>query len=206
MIENEKIRAYIEFNSNSPKRTELLSFLWGMFIVSIPAGYFGIHAEITKIIILPPVIILTVWIVYLFIKNGGNKTQYVLFMGSYIAFFSMSLLLCAYKIASTVIEVSKEYVVILIVAYIANIIIYMLNLKRLIKKGYFITKKNDISQLGVSIVAGVFGLGIGKTMFNNIGQDKVVEILVILLIFMGFFFSYGVSHFLKYYYLKTIEK
>ena len=127
-------------------------------------------------------------------------------MGAFSIFLSILLLLSAYKVASTEIEVSKKSIIILIVAYIVNNILYVLNIIRLIKKGYFISEKKYGKQIGVALAASAFGLFIGKRMFNNMSQDKVMLMLVAMLIFLGFFFSWGTTLLLKYYYIKTLEK
>lgn len=204
MIKEEDIQSYINYESNVPKRKGLWSFLWTMLIVCVPTAIFGTNSDITKVVLLPLVIILSFWIIYLLIKTETKKIQFVFFLGVYSVFISISFLIAAYKIAVTEMRVSMVYVLIIIMIYITTNMLGILNTLRLIKKGYFTGQRKTENSMGVIFAASFLGLGIGKMLIGKINQDTVVAILVILLIFLGFLFSTGSHNFIKYYFAKKL--
>lgn len=197
-----KIESYINMESNVQKKKGLLSFWWIMIIVCIPSAIFGEYADITKYIVLPLVVIMSLWIIYLLINTDSKKIQYILFLGIFSVFISISFLIAAYKIAVTETSVSFIYVFILILAYILSNIMGIVNTLRLIERGYFLTQRKMENPMGIIFAAGLLGLGIGRTLLGNTSQDIVVTVLVVGLIFLGFLFSMGSHNLLKYYLAK----
>lgn len=205
MIEKENIQGYVNFESNIPKKNGLLSFLWIMFIVCVPSAAYGAYSDITKIVMLPLVIIMSLWIVYLLIKTDTKIIQFIFFLGVFSVFISVSFLIAAYKIAATEMRVPEAYVLLTIVAYVIANFIGILNTLRLIRNGHFKVKRKIENPMGIIFAAGLLGLGIGRVLLGKISKDTVVAILVIGLMFLGFLFSIGTHNFLKYYYAKKIQ-
>lgn len=206
MIEKENVQGYIDFEPNVPKKNGLLGFGWIMLIVCIPSALFGVYAEITKIIMLPLVIIMSLWIIYLLIKTDTKRLQYILFLGVASVFISVSFLIAAYKIASTVMRVSTAYILLIVLAFIIANVLGIFNTIRLIKKGHFKVKKNNGNPVVMIFAVGLLGLGSGKILIGKISQDTAVAILVIGLMFLGFLISIGTHNFLKYYYARKYRE
>ncbi|MCX7745460.1 MAG: hypothetical protein N2645_01020 [Clostridia bacterium] len=202
MIERVNIQGYINFESNIPKKTGLLSFLWIMFIVCIPSAVFGVYSNITKIVMLPLVIIMSLWIIYLLIKTDTKKIQFIFFLGVFSVFISLSFLVAAYKIAATETRVSLTCVILTIVTYVIANFICVFNTLRLIKNGHFKEKRKVENPMGIIFAAGLLGLSLGRVLLGKTSQDTVVAILVIGLIFLGFLFSIGTHNFIKFYFAK----
>jgi len=202
MYDKVNIESYVNTESSIPKRNGLLSFWWLMLIVSIPSAVFGVYADITKIAILPLVAILSFWIIYLLVNADSKKMNYILFLGVFSIFISISFLIAAYKIAVIEINVSGNYVLLIIFVYFLSIILGILNTFRLIRKGYYKKQRKIENPIGMIFASGLFGLGIGRLLLAKISQDIVVAVLVIGLIFLGFLFSMGTHNLLKYYLAK----
>ncbi|MHB1484137.1 MAG: hypothetical protein ACYCYI_05690 [Saccharofermentanales bacterium] len=200
-IEN-NIESYINMETNIPKKKGLLSLWWIMLIVCIPSALFGAYSNISKPIMLPLIIIMSFWIIYLLINTESKKMQYILFLGIYSIFISISFLTASYKIAATKINVSVGYILIILFVYILTIFLSIFNTLRLIRKGYFQKQKKMDNPMGIIIASELFGLGVGRVLLNKINQDTVVAILAMVLILLGFLYLSGVHNILKFYFIR----
>jgi hypothetical protein len=206
MIEKENVENYIKVESNIPMRKGLLSFLWIMLIVCVPSAIFGVYADVTKLIMLPLVLIISLWLIYLLIDTDNKKMQLTLFLGILSVFISVSFLIAAYKVASTEIKVPPSYVLLAITFYLIANIVSVLNTIRLIKNGYYNVQRKIENPMGIIFAAGVLGLGIGGVLIKKMDQVSVVAILVVGLIFLSFLFCIGIHNLLKYHFLKCFQK
>lgn len=205
MITNEMLYGFLKLESINLKKRELLSFLWIMLILCVPTAIFGKYSNITKLIMLPIVALMSFWIVYFLISKEIKKTQAILFLASISTFLSISMLAAAYKITSSEMKVSAYIVLLILLLYILTVIMVNLNILRLIKKGHFLVENNNKST-GIIITASFMGLGIGRLFRGqNMSQDTVVLVLSFLLLILGFLFSMGTHNFMKYYFLKKIN-
>jgi len=182
-----------------------LSFLWVMLVVCIPSAIFGVYSNITRIVMLPLVIIMSLWIVYLLLKTDTKKSQFVFFLGVFSVFISVSFLVAAYKIVATEIRISGIHILLIILAYVIVNILSIFNTLRLIKKRRFKVKGKNENLIGMIFASGLLGLSIGKVLMRKINQNTSVAILVIGLVFIGFLFSTGTNNFIKYYYIKKFR-
>lgn len=206
MIKIDNIQQYIGFETDYPKRSGLLGLLWIMLIVCIPVAFLGVYSIITKIVILPLMLAMIIWIVYLLDKTETKSVQYILFLGIFSVFMSVSFLVAAYKIASLTAEISVTYLVLIMAAYIFANLINIFITYRLIKKGYYNVKRKIKNPIGVIFAASIIGLATGKLFLNSgISQHLSARVMIICLVFLGLCFSFGTHNFLKYYFVKNYQ-
>ena len=153
------------------------------------------------------VIIFSAWAIYLLIDTNNKKTEFILFLGMFSFFISISFMVAAYKFASsTDILVHWVDVAVIIALFIFINVLNILNVLRLIKKGYYQQKDKTENPMGLIFAMSILGLGIGKTMVGRLNQDVVVSILVSLMLFMSFLYSIGIHNLLKCYYIRAKHK
>ncbi len=199
--EREKLLSYVNYEPRvTPKKT-LVSCLTMLLLVSVPSSWFGVYSDITKVLILPSVL-LGIWILYLLIQRENTRKGYSLFLGTYSFFISTSFLVAAYKIVSTIMEVPVLYVTTILSTYILVNVLNVINVKRLIKKGYYLEQGRTENPLGIIFAMAILGLGIGKALIGNVSQDGVVFILAGCMLFFSFLYTIGTHNLLKFYYLK----
>lgn len=204
-LEKEKIIKYIMYESSiSIKKTLLSSFIM-IFIVSVPSAIFGVYAYITKIIFLPLAIMFCIWIAYLLRNTENKRRQYILFIGLYSSFISISFMTLAYKFASMIMSVKLIYIIGVVFFYILANMFNIFNVIRLIKKDYYKNQGKTENPHSIIFPMAILGLCIGKSLYL-IGQDKVVLIIVACMLFMAFIFSIGIHNLLRYYYMKAMDE
>lgn len=196
------IDSYINNEAKTSKRKFLFGAWYFMLIVSLPSALFGEFADITKFVMIPFIVIMTFWIIYLFVEVEKKKRQFILFMGIYSVFISMSFLIAAYKMAATTINVSIGYILLILFAFILTIFLIIYNTLRLVRKGHYLEKEKAENPTGLIVASSLFGLGVGKILLNKISQDTVVALLVVIFLFLGFLFLSGVHNLLKYYFIR----
>lgn len=206
IIEQEKIKSYIEYESNVPKTKTLRASLIMMLMVCIPSALFGAHSDITSFTLIPLVIIFGIWAIYLLIDTNNKKVKFVLFLGTFSFFIAVTFLVAAYKFASTTSKVQSLYVILVFVLFIVVNVLNILNVLRLISKGYYQQKGKAENPMGLILAMAILGLSIGKTMVGRANQDVVVAILISIMLFMSFLYSIGMHNLLKYYYIRAMQR
>ena len=204
-IRNNDILSYVNTESNVPKKNSLWGSMTVMLMVCIPSAIFGVYANITKVTLLSMVVVFSIWIFYLLVNTENKKNQYILFLGIFSGFISLSYMLAAYKVASSAMNVSSFYIIITLIVYLLTNIVSILNVTRLIKKGYYNVQRKTENPMGIIFAMSILGLGAGRAMVGNVNQDVAVTILVTCLIFMGFLHSIGTHNILKYYLAKKVH-
>lgn len=202
MIKKENIRLYLDFETNIPKKSGLLSLLLIMMIVCVPASFFGVYSTVTKIVMLPLVMIMSIWIICLLVKTDTERLYYNLFQGIFSLFMSVSFLVLAYKIVAARINISETYIVLILILYVIMNLLNIFNTLRLIRKGYFNVKRKTKNPTGLIFAASLFGLVTGRVLIGGIRKETAAIILIIGLIFFGFLFSIGSNNLLKYYFAR----
>ena len=205
-LNNTDVKAYIRFESlNVSKRRILFSHIMINGLVSIPTALFGVYSNITKILIIPIIVLVAIWAVNLAFGIERKQKEFILFLGCNSLILSMTCLLAIYKILSTIIEVSTMAIIGVIVFYIIGLIINNLNVLRLIKKGYYHKNSNSGSAVLIFPFA-IFGLGIGKAMIGNIGQNGAVILIAFCLMFFAVVCMVGTHNLLKYMLIQKFDK
>lgn len=207
----EDVQGYINYTSDINKGTKLFSIFILMISICIPTAFFGIYANITKIIILPIVFAMTVWLIYLSKSPRSFDMQYPLYMGIYSVFLSLTCLLAAYKSTSLVMRVPITYVIVIITAYVISCMASIFFILRLIKKGHFRGAGKEKNYIGLTVVAGVLGMSIAGASLKNISQNTEDLLMGIGLIIIAFAISVGTGNsgthnFVKYYYTNKFRK
>ena len=201
-IVREKVNAYINYESHIPKKKTLQSSIIMLCMVGIPVSLYGAYSNITRLILLPFLLIFIFWAIYLLINTENKKAQFVLFLGGFSLIISLLFIIASYKFALLIYKVPMFYMLLIIILYIIANIINILNVQRLIKRGYYEKDSKNKKPTALFIAMSVFGLSMGN-MLNNARQEVVIAILVSLLLFMAFIFTTGTHNFLKYYYVRT---
>lgn len=205
MIEIKNLQGYINIESAIPQKKGLLSFLYLMLIICVPTSIFGIYSNVTKIIMLPITVVMILWVLYLLIKKQKSKSQFILFQAIFSTFISLSLLIAAYKIASSELQVPIKLVVLIFLIYIIIILSGMLYTLRLIENGYFVVERKSENPMGVIVTSGFLGLGLGRILMFKTSEDTAVLVLILGIIFLGFLFSIGTHNYIKYYFIKKLK-
>jgi len=200
-VDHEKVMNYINYETGVPMKKTLQSSLIMFCMVGIPSSLFGAYSNITRLVLLPLVIVLSFWALYLMVNTESKKDQFILFLGAFSLLTSLLFMIAAYKYALTIYKVTLFNILLIIALYIITNILNIFNVERLIKKGYYKKKGKNENLLALFIAMSVFGLSMGR-MLNNASHEIVITILVSLLLFLAFLFTTGTHNFLKYYYIK----
>ena len=202
-INQENVKEYINYESGVPTYKLLQSSLIMCCIIGIPSSLFGKYSNITKIILLPCIVIFCLWTIYQLIYKNINREHFILYLGVTSFFTSFLFMIAAYKFALMAYNVTIEHVLFIIIIFVIINSINILNVLRLIKKGYYKKKGRNENPSALFIAVSVCGLSMGK-LFINTKQENVIAILVSLLLFMAILFTTGTHNFLKYYYIKKL--
>lgn len=200
-VNKENVMEYVNYESSVPTEKTLQSSLIVFLMVGIPSCLFGAYSNITRITLLPWVIIFTLWALYLMVKKIYSKKQFILFLGAASLFISFLFMIAAYKYALIAYSVTIFQIFIVIILFVITNVINILNVLRLINKGYYKKKGKNENPLALFIAMSVLGLSMGRLLYIT-SQEVVITILVSLLLFLSFLFTTGAHNFLKYYFIR----
>lgn len=206
MIEKENVEPFLINNSGISEKKSIQNFLTFILLICIPTALFGKYAEITKLIMLPIVIIMSLWGIYLIRQADKKRTECYLFFGISCVFLPLSLLLAAYKLALTEFIVPKIYILLISALFLIGNTLDILITLRLIKKGYFENRKTYKGLSQLSLTFGILGLLIARLTGKNTDQETAVSVVVACFLILGFLYSMGTQNFIKYYYSKKLAK
>lgn len=205
-LNSEDVNAYINLETiDLSKNRQIWSNLIFVSLIAIPTAFWGKYSDITRIVMPLVIIIMSVWTAYLSFGIDKKQKNFTLYMGCTALVLSIVCTLAAYKILSTIIEVSATVIVVVIVLYIIGALLNALNVLRLIKKGYY-HKKQKKGSMALAVLFGVLGLGITKVMGRGLEQDKVVYIMASCLMFFAFIGMIGTQNILKYILIRRFDK
>lgn len=205
MNDIQNIKAFVNMEYGVSERNGLLSFLYLLLLINIPTSIFGIYSNITKVTLLPLTILICIWDLTLLHKLKSKKKQYHLFQSTISIILSFSLLIAAYKVSSSEFYVSIIYVFIIICAFVFEIIFILCYYLYLIKKGYFINKKEQRYPSGVFVGMFIPILFSGKYFSDKINNNTAVVILTVCLLILSSLFIFGVQNILRFYYLMKYD-
>lgn len=200
-VNKENVMEYINYESGAPAEKTLQSSLIMFLMVGIPTSLFGAYSNITRIVLLPWVIIFIIWATSLMVNKKYSKKQFILFLSAVSLLISFLFMIAAYKYALLAYDVTMFQIFIIVVLYVSTNVINIMNVLRLINKGYYKKKGKNENPLALIIAMSVLGLSMGRMLYNS-NQETVITILVSLLLFMSFLFTTGTHNFLKYYLIK----
>jgi hypothetical protein len=202
--EVESIKSYVNYEADIPKNQILKAYITLMLVVSVPSALFGAYSKFTTIILIPLVIVLIAWDIYLLTDVNCKKESLILYQGIFSLFISISFMIAGYKFASTIMVVQWFQGTIIVNLFIIFNILNIYNILRTIKKNSYSQMKKKGRSSGLILAMCVLGLFLGKTMIGKLNQDTVVVILVSIMIFMSFLLSLGTHNILKYYYIRKV--
>ncbi|AIF49791.1 hypothetical protein [Pelosinus sp. UFO1] len=205
-LNSEDVKAYTDFEiiDLSKKKQIWSSFLFNL-LIAIPTAFFGDYSDITRIVIPLIIIISAVWVVYLSFKIEKKRESFILYLGCNALFTSIICMLASYKILSTIIEVNNLVIVSVVALYIICLLLNVLNVLRLIRKGHY-GKSSQKGSAALIIPFSVLGLGIGKAMVGRIGNSGAVILLASCLMIFSFMYLIGTQNILKYVLIQIYDK
>ena len=205
-LNSEDVKAYTDFEiiDLSKKKQIWSSFLFSL-LIAIPTVFFGDYSDITRIVIPLIIIISAVWVVYLSFEIEKKRESFILYLGCNALFTSIICMLASYMILSTIIEVNTLVIVSVVVLYIIGLLLNVLNVLRLIRRGHY-GKCSQKGSTALIIPFSVLGLGIGKAMVGKIGNDGAVILLASCLMIFAFAGMIGTQNILKYVLIQRFDK
>lgn len=207
-IPQENIQRFLEFDPTNICKTP--KALWSIYffsnLIAIPTALFGIHASVTRILLLPMSAALMIWLIYLSFGFTKKKAHCLLFIGCLYSFLSIASLLAMYKLLSTITDISTGTLVGVIVIYAVVTLLMIPFVQRLVAKGHYNRPQKANGALGISSIGFVFALIVIHSQKNHMSQNGAIQILVYCLLFFAFFGIMGeIVFFHKYYFFRHMR-
>lgn len=204
-IKRDDIKYFIHRELVYPEKEIVRSSLIVMLIVCIPTAIFGAYSNITKIFMLPIILLFSIWAVLL-LRKAIDRSMFDLFSGLLTFFLSVSLLIGAYKeFSSSGQDISLRMIFFTLSLYLMCIILNITIAIQLIKKGYY--KQDRKRKINVPLCVGLstfVGISFGRTLLGSLDQ-KVDHLGTIILLIASFFLAFGTSNILRYYLATKIK-
>lgn len=179
------------------------------FVTTIPTAIFGSASGVTKIILLPLWIILSLWGFSLYAGAGIDKKviSYYLYIGCSSVFFSMVLLLAAYKVYLMISTVSPAIIICMIVAHIVIAVLISKRILHNIKNGAYTMSVSSKPNNNMVLIIGIWALLVVARVFlghfkNE--QEIYVSLLTFLLVFYSYILLYGINFIFRYYFMRML--
>jgi hypothetical protein len=205
-LNSKDVKAYTDFEIiDLSKKKQIWSNFLFLLLITVPTAFFGEYSNITRIVIPLIIIISAVWVVYLSFEIEKKRESFILYMGCNALVASSSCMLASYMILSTIIEVNTLAVVSVVALYIIGLLLNVLNVLRLIRKGHY-GKCSKQGSTALIIPFSVLGLGIGKAMVGKIGNSGAVILLASCLMIFSFMYLIGTQNILKYVLIQRYDK
>lgn len=204
-VNPDNIMDYINYDTGIPKEKTLQSSLIMFGMLGIPCSLFGAYSNITRIILLPLIILLSLWAIYMMISKKSKKCSFILFLGVFSFFTSILFMISSYKIALLAYNVSHINIFQVILLYIVSAVLNILNVIRLIQKRYYSSKDKKGNLMPLFMATSILGLSMGK-MIKDVKTEVIIAIMVSMMLFMSFMALTGTHNFLKYYYVVKSNK
>ncbi|GMA98841.1 hypothetical protein [Pelosinus sp. IPA-1] len=197
-LNSEDVKAYADFEIiDLSKKIQIWSNFLFLLLITIPTIFFGEYSNITGIVIPLIIIISAVWVVYLSFEIEKKRESFILYMGCNALVASSSCMLASYMLLTTIIEVNTLAVVSVVALYIIGLLLNVLNVLRLIRKGYY-SKNSKKGSVALILPFSLLGLGIGKAMVGKVGNNGAVILLASCLMIFAFGGMMGTQNILKY--------
>ncbi len=188
-------------------------YLWGWLIVinliGIPTAIFGYLNNYTKAFLLPVIIIINIWDIYLMIAVSKRQKAYVLFIGMFCTIISLMLMIASFKVVQPLNEFPlDEYIIISVCIYMAILVIGGIYHRIAVMKGYYFNKNGRSNKVGgIIIICSAVGLFSGRIIAKMVTQQIVTVILAVCALLLAYIFELGIHNLYKYYLIrKYVEK
>lgn len=183
--------AFVEFQKQPLKKTQIISRILLMLVISIPCGILGVYSLFTSILFLIFDILFIGFAIGLLFINKEVKYQN-LFIGAYFIYISVILVFASYKFLC--IHGGEKLWVILLLLFIllANIVIFQIVIKYNINRGVYSKQKPaNKNILAVSLGGSVLAFIVSRYFTHDMSQNLVELILAGILFFLALLCSIG---------------
>ena len=199
-FKDEDIKYFIsrEWIITTPKQVAR-SGLFLALIFGLPTAIFGMHSNISKAVMVSIIIVICVWSILLLQNRITSQNLFNLYSGVIVQSFSVLSLITGFRELSQTTQLSPIEISLIITLYLLCIIVNLLIIVRLIKKGYYRTLKKPKNYIVLTSIIGAIGVVFGRRIFGHFNQDTVSHFMGIFFIVSGFYFTVGTTNFLRYY-------
>ena len=201
-IEIEKIQSYINYEAHIPEKKVIFAHSIFPLLPNLLSFYLKLQSQMTSVIMMSLVSVIGLWGIYLTLEYREIKQQEVLYLGVASVFMCISFLLMAYNLISKLTDIPYQYTIIMMILYFTLILGSILNVVRLIKKGYYLKshKTNKFANFsGVAMYAPA--LIFSRILAARAEQDTIILVLVTMCLILGLMISSRIHNLIKYFFM-----